>query len=72
MYQGEGQHMDVVGNKKKGHLPKSLSALRKGSVGPTMSDLQVMLENERKQHEQQYVYQKGHNDGSAPLGRGSL
>jgi hypothetical protein len=25
------------------------------------SDLQAMLENEKKQHEQQYIYQHGHN-----------
>lgn len=47
-------------------------ALKQGSVGPTMSDLQFMLHNERKQHEDAYRYQFGHNDGSAPLGNPSF
>lgn len=47
-------------------------ALNKGSVGPTLSDLQFMQQNERKQHEQTYIYENGHNDGSAPGWRSSF
>ena len=66
MFQGEGGAMQVVGEKLKGHLPKSIGALKQGSIGPTLSDLQMMQQNERKQHEQAYIYEHGHNDGSAP------
>lgn len=61
MYQGEGMFMDVVGNNLKGRLPRPV-ALKQGSEGPTMSDLQFMQSNERKQHEQNYIYENGHND----------
>jgi hypothetical protein len=67
MFQGEGGYMSVVGEKPKGKLPHPpLQSLKQGSVGPTMSDMQLMQENERKQHEQNYIYEHGHNDGSAP------
>lgn len=72
LYQGTGNFMNVVGNTIKGSLPKPVAALKQGSVGPTMSDLQVMQQNERKQHEQNYIYENGHNDGSAPLGTPSF
>lgn len=36
-------------------------ALKQGSNG-VMSDLQLMLHNERKQHEDKYRYEHGHND----------
>ncbi len=36
------------------------------------SDMQVMQDQERKQHEQTYIYEHGHNDGSSPLGKGSF
>ena len=70
MYQGEGGMTSVVGQKNKGHLPTP--ALKQGSEGPTMSDLQFMQHNERKQHEQNYIYENGHNDGSAPGYRSSF
>lgn len=60
MFQGEGGYMSVVGEKAKGHPP--FQALKQGSVGPTKSDLQFMQDNERKQHEQTYIYENGHND----------
>lgn len=61
MFQGEGQYTDVVGAPTK-----PIAALSQGSQGVTMSDLQLMQQNERKQHEQAYIYENGHNDGSAP------
>lgn len=65
MYQGEGQYTPVTGMKR-------VAALKQGSVGPTMSDLQFMQQNERKQHEDTYIYENGHNDGSAQGYRGSF
>jgi hypothetical protein len=73
MFQGEGGYMSEVGEKMKTHLPRSVaateankigrySAMKQGSVGPTMSDMQFMADNERKQHEQTYIYEHGHND----------
>lgn len=63
MFQGEGGYTDVVGSRMKGKLPHPpIQALKQGSVGNTMSDLQVMLANERKQHEDTYRYANGHND----------
>lgn len=82
MFQGEGGYMGAVGEEMKtrlsGPVPKLMNdqgrnaALKQGSVGPTMSDLQFMMENERKQHEQGYLYSHGHNDGSAPGWRSSF
>lgn len=66
MFQGEGGVTDVVGQRMQGTLPKPIAALKQGSVGGTMSDMQLMQQNERKQHEQTYIYENGHNDGSAP------
>lgn len=62
MFQGEGDYMSVVGEKPKAHLPGMTPALKQGSEGPTMSDLQFMQHNERKQHEDSYKYEFGHND----------
>ncbi len=83
LYQGSGQPMSVVGERMKTKLPQEVAArlrndqgrfgaLSQGSVGPTMSDLQRMQSDERKQHEQAYIYENGHNDGSAPLGKASF
>ncbi len=72
MFQGEGGYTSVVGEKMKGHLPGPFRALKQGSEGKVMSDMQTMAENERKQHEQTYIYENGHNDGSAPLGTPSF
>ena len=72
MYQGEGGYTQVVGHTAKGTIPKPVAALKQGSAGAAMSDLQFMQESERKQHEQAYIYEHGHNDGSAPLGQGSF
>lgn len=72
LYQGSGDYTDVVGNTMRAALPKPVAALKMGSNGPTMSDLQFMQQNERKQHEQNYIYEHGHNDGSAPLGTPSF
>lgn len=60
LYQGEGGLMDVVGKQQQGHLP--MQALKQGSFGPVKSDMQTMQDNERKQHEQTYIYENGHND----------
>ena len=63
MFQGEGGYNAVVGRVAKGHLPHPpIQALKQGSVGKTMSDMQFMMENERKQHEDSYKYANGHND----------
>lgn len=61
MYQSEGQYMSAVGSKMKTRLPGPVAALKQGSEGPVMSDLQRMLADERKQHEQHYIYENGHN-----------
>lgn len=55
MYQGSGDFVKTGPKKTKqmGTLPKP--------VVPPMSDLQVMLENERKQHMQNYINENGHN-----------
>ncbi len=60
--EGTSGSMQVVGERMKGRLPKPVAALKQGSVGKTSSDLQFMQENERKQHEQTYIYENGHND----------
>ncbi len=62
MFQGEGGYMSAVGKEMKTHLPGPISALKQGSFGPVKSDMQVMQDNERKQHEQTYIYENGHND----------
>lgn len=72
MFQGEGEYTPVVGQAPKGRIPGPLGAMKQGSEGPTMSDMQIMQQNERKQHEQSYIYEQGHNDGSAPLGKPSF
>ena len=66
MYQGEGAPMGAVGQAIRGQLPKPVAAMSQGSEGPVMSDLQMMQNDERRQHEQNYIYEQGHNDGSAP------
>lgn len=71
LYQGQGDYTKVVGQKLQGRLPGPIAALKQGSVGPVMSDMQVMMKDEAKQHEQAYRYQHGHNDGSAPLSIGT-
>ena len=53
MFQGEGQYTPVVGEKIHAQLPKPVMAAK--------SELQVMLDNERKQHEQNFIYENGHN-----------
>jgi hypothetical protein len=63
MFQGEGGYTAVAGKNPHGHLPHPpIQALKEGSVGGTKSDLQTMMENEQKQHEQAYIYAHGHND----------
>ena len=63
MLDGQGTSQQVVGEKTSGQLPHPpIQALSQGSVGPTMSDMQFMMNNERKQHEDTYRYEFGHND----------
>lgn len=63
MFSSEGGHMDVVGGKTKGHLPHPpIQALKQGSVGEVLSDMQRMQKDEKAQHEQTYIYENGHND----------
>lgn len=71
MFQGEGGYQSVVGKMKE--RPISVIALKQGSVGPTMSDLQFEMENERKQHETSYKYAHGSHSGeNVPLGKASF
>jgi hypothetical protein len=85
LYQGQGGFMSVVGEKMKTHLPGPIDSLadtankvgrfaafEQGSVGPTMSDMQFMMENERKQHEDAYRYANGHQGSTVPLGDASF
>lgn len=62
MFQGEGGIQGVVGPKTKAKLPgPAIQPILSGQINKPMSDLQVMLQNERKQHEQNYIYEQGHN-----------
>lgn len=76
MFQGEGGFMDVVGQqaakKKKPHPP--IQALEQGSAnGKVMSDMQRMLSDEQKQHEETYRYAHGsHASDNVPLGKASF
>lgn len=75
MFQGEGGYMSVVGEKLRGKLPHPpIQGLKQGSVGgPVMSDMQNMMENERKQHEDAYKYAHGsHASDNVPLGEASF
>jgi hypothetical protein len=83
MFQGEGGYVSTVGEKMKTRLPGPvpklmneagrISALKQGSIGPTMSDMQFMMENERKQHEDGYRYAHGgHASDNVPLGKASF
>jgi len=73
MFQGHGGNQSAVGPKTKAKLPgPAIQPLIQGQINRPMSDMQVMQQNERKQHEQTYIYEHGHNDGSSPLGKGSF
>lgn len=72
LYQGSGDYTSVVGQNPTGQLPKPIAALKQGSEGPTMSDMQFELENERKQHQQAYDYAHGHAQDNIPLGTPSF
>lgn len=73
MFQGEGGYMSTVGEEMKTRLPGPIRALKQGSEGPTMSDLQFEMENERKQHEDAYRYAHGsHASDNVPLGKASF
>lgn len=63
MFQGEGGYQSVVGPKTKAKLPgPAIQPLISGQVDKPKSDLQVMQDDERKRHEQTYIYENGHND----------
>ena len=83
MYQDGRGYMSSVGQEMKTHLPQETAArtrnatgrfgaLKQGSIGPTLSELEIMQQSERKQHQQNYNYEHGHNDGSAPGWRSSF
>ena len=73
MFQGEGGYTSVVGEQANGKLPQPVMAMKQGSQGPTMSDMQFMMENERKQHEDAYRYAHGsHASDNVPLGQASF
>lgn len=63
MFQGEGGVQAVVGPKTKAKLPgPAIQPLISGQFNAPKSDLQVMQDDERKRHEQTYIYENGHND----------
>lgn len=63
MFQGEGGYTAVVGPKTKAKLPgPAIEPILQGQINKPKSDMQVMQDNERKQHEQTYIYENGHND----------
>lgn len=62
MFQGEGGVQQVVGQNPMGQMQGMPPALKQGSFGPVLSDMQVMMQNEQKQHQQAYDYANGHND----------
>lgn len=65
--------MSEVGQEMNTHLPGPIPALKQGSEGPTMSDMQFEMENERKQHEKSYINQHGsHANDNLPLGNPSF
>lgn len=72
LFQGEGGYMSVVGENPTAKLPKPIAAMKQGSEGPVRSDLQQMQHDERKQHEDTYRYENGHNDDNTPLGQPSF
>ena len=63
MFQGEGDLQSVVGPKIKAKLPgPAIQPLLQEQINRPKSDLQTMQDNERRQHEQTYIYENGHND----------
>lgn len=51
-----------VGPKAKGKLPgPAVLPMQEKRQRTPMSDLQMMLQDERQRHEQNYIYQHGHN-----------
>lgn len=73
MFQGEAGYQSVVGPETKAKLPgPAIQPISSGQFNKPKSDLQTMQDNERRQHEQTYIYENGHNDGSSELGNGSF
>jgi hypothetical protein len=63
MFTGEGGFTKVVGVNEKGRLPgPAIEPYRQMQPNKPKSDMQTMQDNERKQHEQTYIYENGHND----------
>jgi hypothetical protein len=63
MFQGEGGYQATVGPKTKAKLPgPAIQPITSGQIDKPKSDLQVMQDDERKRHEQTYIYENGHND----------
>lgn len=53
----------VVGPKMKGRLPgPAIQPLIDRQPDKPMSELQHMLEQEKRQHQDAYMYRHGHND----------
>lgn len=59
IYQGEGAPMWAVGQAVSGQLPAPVEPMNQGGAAPVMSDLQMMQADERRQHEQNYIYEHG-------------
>lgn len=63
MFTGPIRSTQVVGVKSKGKLPgPAIEPYRQLQPDRPMSDMQTMQQNERRQHEQTYIYENGHND----------
>lgn len=62
LIQDENMGQQVVGAKAKGRLPgPALQPIRDQQPDKPMSELQHMMEDERRQHEDSFRYQYGHN-----------
>ena len=63
MFQREGGLQSVVGPKTKAKLPgPAIQPILQVQINRPKSDLQTMQDDERRQHEQTYIYENGHND----------
>lgn len=63
LYQGGHGYTPVVGQNPHGKLPHPpIQAMKQGSKGPVLSDLQNMMKDEQERHMDTYRYANGHND----------
>jgi hypothetical protein len=63
MFTGPIRGTRAVGVQSKGRLPgPAIEPYKQMQPDRPMSDMQTMQQNERRQHEQTYIYENGHND----------